>query len=194
MNPEVALTRINLGSPPMMGVPGGRPEITRQDIMAALGMGGLDAHCYHMALAYYAGDMTYHKELGYKAWDVAVHLSIDHKWSKTERGKQQLRHVSGVALWDILTEHQRVCRHCNGDGARPSGSKAPAPEGVAITACPRCRGWGYEHLSENTKALKAGIPASTWHDTWVSRYRHIRQGIYDWLLTAEAHVRRHMGS
>jgi len=195
MDPQALLTRINLNTVDLMGVPGGRPELTRQDIMAALGMGDLPETWYQLAMTLYTGEKDYLEAVGRAVWDMAVRLSIKHRWPKTDKGREQLRWVSYVALCEVLTEHERVCKHCNGDGQRPAGSKIPAPEGLDSATCPKCRGWGRYHLSENEKALRAGIPKTTWRGAgWEERYRLIHQAITDWVLDVHRHLRRHIGS
>lgn len=188
------LTKINLNSVDLLGVPGGRGSLTRQDIMAALGMGNLPEKSYQLGMMIYTGDEAYLQSTGMAVWELAVDLSIKHKWPKAEKGKQQLRWVANVALCEILTQSERVCKHCNGDGLRPIGSKMPQPDGIPATTCPRCLGWGYFHLSENEKALRAGIPKTTWRNGWEDRYKAIHGAINDWVLQVHSHLRRYIGN
>jgi len=195
MDPQALLTRINLNTVDLLGVPGGRPELTRQDIMAALGMGSLPETYFKLAMMLYADDKTYEADVERAVGKMAVDMSSEMRWPGTERGKEQLLSVAKVALMELLTEHERVCKHCNGDGLRPAGSKMPAPEGLDPATCPKCRGWGRYHLSENEKADRAGIPKSTWRGAgWEERYRLIHQAIADWVLDVHRHLRRHIGS
>lgn len=194
-NPEILLTRINLHSINAVSVRGsGEAGLSRHDIMAALGMGNLPHHCYWLAMAFYTHDNSRVDELGQYAWETALHLAKYYRWEdppQTSDVPYIYRSLARVALWEILTQHERHCRLCNGDGKRPHDVAPSRLEHVSKSTCPRCFGTGMRELSETNRALRCGIPATSWRRHWQTRYQAIRLECESWLRKALAHVRRY---
>ena len=114
MNSENLLTRINLSSVNWRGAPGGVPEITRNDIMAALGSGDLPKKYYYLALLYYTDDQEVRRKVELYAYQEAVNLSAEMRWSKAPRGKPYLLGMA-VAAHDARLSPRR-CNRCYGEG------------------------------------------------------------------------------
>jgi len=85
-----------------MGLPGGgKPELTPDE--AALYCQGMPDHWYFAAKLRWADDWSGANQLEHRLWDEAVKLRNRERWriEKKYEGKEMLRKLAGLALWEM---------------------------------------------------------------------------------------------
>lgn len=195
MNPERLLTKINLATPGMLSIAGGGVELTRQDIMASLGMGSLPESRYLMALAYY----VYRDELRKPEHGRLVFRLANHAYAKAEdiairrrwMDKSFVKGIAHCALYEALFEDKGRCKTCNGSGEKPANVDPAKVDGVAPTVCPYCFGSGIRPMSIRSRALRSGIPFTTFHRNYQAKYHQVYLELVQWRIEALSHVYRY---
>ena len=95
------------------------------------------------------------------------------------------KYLDGIAHTALmLYVHPPMCRRCKG-----RGSVLPRGHEVPIT-CPVCQGAKIRDINEADKAQMAGIPYSTWRDTWEDRYKDAVAILHEWEDEADRATKR----
>lgn len=208
-SPESLLLRLNIASPGMVGGGGAFGSLTRQDISAALGMGGLADHLYWLAQVMYCDDNSNRSRLAKVAWFEFAQVAKSQGWQRShyQRGRQLFRACAVVALFEFLGEAGRRCPACQGTGLAPKRKREPAAPGTSAPAappapgnCARCNGWERvdllpsERLALLNQALRTigeEMASSSWYEIWHSRYCEALMMVQGWHGDLQRHVRRY---
>lgn len=132
---------------------GGTPDITWNDVAGALA--GTKRIGYLLLLAKYTGDR------GATSAFISE-LAIEIKSEKNCDTPKALR-VAVACSFPVL--HPMRCGCCQGRGVIYPKEKGRTLKETA-RPCRHCDGTGYSQLSERKRAGIAGIPSSTWFDSW----------------------------
>ena len=173
-NPELFLTRINL-SGQKYSVGSGSGGLTRQEILAAIGMGHLSRPAWLMAQAYYLAEASVLSELSKCLCLAAVDLANEHGW-KVPRGHELLRRMSVLALLKIL--EPPMCRSCRNDDKRKLN-------------CEACAGTGHRDFPIRFQAEITNLPRTTWARDWRKRCSYIEYVAKGWLCEVESYLDQH---
>jgi len=131
---------------------GGRPELTAQDVAAAIGMAGLCDGEVALLRLRYCGDQSSWTTARI-AWYARVHdMGIRGRWPRPSH-----EHPAWMVLaLGSLVDHcgPGTCSTCNGVAHLLINNK--------VQACGACQGSGKESISERQLATLANIPRTTW--------------------------------
>lgn len=161
------------------GTHGGIPNITPEMVAASLAR----AHDGARALIRVkVGDTS--------SWDTLRRefrraLTIEANKRHWKPGPTLPKYLEGICHTALmLYVHPPKCRRCKGRGSvTPRGHEAPI-------ACPVCLGAQYRDPDEAAKAGMAGIPYSTWRDTWEDRYKDAVAILHEWEDEADRATKR----
>jgi len=210
-SPEAMLLRLNLSSPGFVGGGGSAfGNLTRQDIAAALGMGGLAEHLNWLAQVMYCDDRSNLSRLAKTAWLEFALYAKREGWQRShwQRGSQLFRACAVIALFEFLEEPGRRCASCNGTGLAPKRKLADtaAPDDSALPApmtpgnCPRCNGYSIvellpsarlDLLNEALGSIGVTMASSSWYEIWQHRHYHALVMLRGWHGDLKRHIRRY---
>lgn len=177
MSTEV-LARLNPKSINFSGnIGGGRGDDSPLDVAAALGMGKLSREAYLLALCKFSGfDDVYPELFGWvKEYALNQRMRINPK-----KGSLYLEDIVKTALdnsieWDI-------CHWCNGTGEKRDIRKK------GLSTCGKCSGSGKLKPTVLEIAKQAGIPRSTFKDTYKKEYDELIKYLDGLIARIETHL------
>lgn len=166
------LTRLNIGGQSYEFKQPSRPNFTREELAAVLGMGELSKNAYRFALAYYMHDESARMDLERQLWiELAGHANVN-KW-KVIKGRETLRMLCRMAIAEWLV--RRPCRLCGGED----------------TNCVLCGGSGIKLLTGRQQAAFVGMSQTRWAETWRERYSVPFGWVRGLAMGLDEHIRRH---
>lgn len=168
-------------------IPGGKPNITMEDVMYALATvkhGGAEL----LLRVKYTHDTTFLSDLERKLLMAIADLeSVQQRTIPKERqGQEFLRNLGRLALFEQLSPH--ICMSCGGVGKRLCTAdmlKAMNKHNIAVNEgkileCTTCRGTGRKRPTEHSRAQTMTIPWETWRRTWSGCYMDVQAILIDW--------------
>jgi len=142
--------------------PGGIPNITAEDVAAALGMMKNDeARIY--ARIKYCGQTEYADELARAMRRYILFRKADDGWRIPRPGF--ILAMSYLILSEAVDPH--TCSWCE-------GRAEVRPEHGPVIVCEACQGSGRRRMKNGDRARLMGVSKSSWSDPWGDRYREIQ--------------------
>ena len=158
---------------------GGIPNITPEDVAACLGRIPITGPA--LLVRALAGDDTCREPLTTALRQHMAHLSMLKRWKVGPKFWDYFEGmVSATVQYYLLPD---TCRRCKGQGSITRMKTQVVP-------CPVCNGAGHKEPKESDKAASAGIPRSTWDDTWADRYAQARGVLSGWEDMADQATKR----
>ncbi len=158
---------------------GGIPDITPEDVAACLGQ--IPIAGPGLLVRAMSGDPTCYKPLTQIFGQHLAHRAMLKRW---RTGPSFYHHLDGlrdaVLHYYVLPD---TCRRCRGLGFITQRD-------TQHIECPVCEGAGHKDVRESDKARVAGIPWTTWDDTWADRYVDARAILVDWEDQADRATRK----
>ena len=126
----------------------------------------------------YAGESAWEYDVEIALYSVVVCIATQRKWTDFKhghplRGKELLRHMTILALWEHI--HHHVCPICKG--------RANALIEDKLVVCPQCNGAGRSEPTDESRT-KYLISATGVHAfdfaPWMEKYRRIQDVLRAW--------------
>jgi Zn finger protein HypA/HybF involved in hydrogenase expression len=145
---------------------GGLPELTAQDLAAALGMSGSDKLSAELLLTKYAQDSDTRNSLKIR-WRMRVgDHALHQKWDRKPRGT--VFALADLALFESLSAQR--CPSCNG--------VAELLIGATVRQCPTCSGTGLPPTSDASVARALNLPLKDYQNRWRDRLAWARRELH----------------
>lgn len=165
-----ALNLLNPRALDMRNPGGGRPELTAQDVAAALA--GLKHEPYYLGMLVYAEDA----KSFYSLFGLVAGLKQIPKKPQALKGAVPVRGVLLLCLDELWGDNK--CGTCNGAGVNQDQQE-----------CPVCKGRGWKAYTDLSRARQAGIPWQYW-PKYKGFYERLYIQLTDWNAQVWSHLKR----
>lgn len=171
MNPAELMARLEAGVSKADFIPGGTPEIEREDISFALAKVG-DPLAQDLVRAKYCLIDTDLTRLLGRVYYLVNAMAHEQQWRINKSGL--LVDVCKVVLQDYLKPH--VCEVCSG--------RKHAIVNHRLVTCSQCNGVGIKHPTDKDRAKRIGMDAKFYRLVWASRFAKIAMELVSREITA----------
>jgi len=163
LNPEI-LKLTNAKTVRLDGVGGGKPELTREMLLAACA--GCDEIGLTTLLMRICGDRSRQGPFYYKLYVAAMGLALRNHWKMRDKGQEKIRSLMHLVVYEITSPP--VCPKCGG-----------TKYNRLMRPCKSCKGTGVYKIRDSHRARALGINQSTWGRVWQDRYNQLYDLVSD---------------
>jgi len=173
VNPEI-FKLLNPKTARLDDLRGGVPTLTADDINAACA--GANDIGLDVLLARVCDDRQAQQRAFYSIYQHIVQLAIDRKWVIRAKGKEKLRSLTQLIIFELTTTPR--CPRCHGTKFNQH-----------LNPCKACDGTGFYKIKDSQRARAIGVSPSTWQRVWLFRHAEVLSLI----ATCEADTLRSIG-